>query len=592
MKPTLIDFPVTDHCPGEIRFARISLYMGILGMLIILSATIGCSRNDSPPTASSIKSEPVLRKFKGFVRHENKPVTGAIVRVQLTEDKTTTEDDGSFALLHKTTAESLTVTAWAKGYYVGWARTDSGGGQVEIDLNPYYTTDNPEYDWFSHEGASGSESCSHCMPSFDEWQADAHSRSAVNPRFLTMYNGTDVYGSQSPPTSYGYNRDYGRFPLRPDLTKPYFGPGYKLDFPGTAGNCSACHVPGAAAAPGKAYAADPNQASGVDKEGVFCEFCHKIGDVTLNPSTGLPNSNMAGVLSMRLYRPAANQQLFFGNFDDVTRRVSYLPLIEESAFCAPCHYGDFWGVVIYNSFGEWLESPYSDPKSGKTCQNCHMPPVNYDYFVYPEKGGFPRDRRKIFSHKMPGAEDEQLLQNALTMTVSTQYGIGALDVRVELYNDKTGHHIPTDSPLRHMILLVEAADELGRAFSLTKGPTVPDWGGIGEPEKGYYAGLPGKAFAKVLMELWTELSPSGAYWNPTRIVSDNRIPAFGRDVSMYTFAVPGEARASVSVRLVFRRAFKELMDQKGWDAPDIIMAERTLMVNCTMRERIARTALR
>jgi len=40
---------------------------------------------------------------------------------------------------------------------------------------------------------------------------------------------------------------------------------------------------------------------------------------------------------------------------------------------------------------------------------------------------------------------------------------------------------------------------------------------VGDPEQGYYAGLLSKGFAKVLEELWSEVSPMGAYWNPTRV---------------------------------------------------------------------------
>ena len=29
--------------------------------------------------------------------------------------------------------------------------------------------------------------------------------------------------------------------------------------------------------------------------------------------------------------------------------MSYLPLIEESAFCAPCHLAAFWDEVIYSA---------------------------------------------------------------------------------------------------------------------------------------------------------------------------------------------------------------------------------------------------
>ena len=551
-----------------------------LGLFVLSGfvAIFSCQESNHNPVAPvSPQEQHILR---GFVHSAGLPVKGAVVRVQATTNKTSTASDGSF-VLEVTGNDSITITAWSQGYYVGWDKTDPRVDSVLISLYPYYTTDNPNYNWFSHGGTSGSESCSHCMPSFIEWKADAHSQSAVNLRFLTMYNGTDVYGNQSPLTRYGYVRDYGTFPLRPDPTKPYYGPGYKLDFPGTAGNCAACHVPGQAAKPGTAYTSDPNEADGVDREGVHCEFCHKIGEIKLNQSTGLPYPNMPGVLSMRLYRPVEGQQLFFGNFDDVTRRVSYLPLIEQSAFCAPCHFGEFWGSMIYNSFGEWLESPYSNPETGKTCQNCHMPPVNYNYFVYPEKGGLHRNPNLIFSHRMPGAMDEQLLQNAVTMTATAWAVNNRITVQVTIVNDKTGHHVPTDSPLRHMILVLEATDSIGDPLVQVSGPTVPDWGGIGDPQQGYFAGLPGKAFAKVLTELWTGITPSGAYWNPSRIVSDNRLAAFGQDISQYNFIAPEKGTVCISVRLVFRRAFKELMDQKGWDVPDIIMVQQILYVNCS-----------
>jgi len=34
----------------------------------------------------------------------------------------------------------------------------------------------------------------------------------------------------------------------------------------------------------------------------------------------------------------------------------------------------------------------------------------------------------------------------------------------------------------------------------------------------------------------------------------------------------------VEARLVFRRAFQELMRQKGWDDPDILMEEETITI--------------
>ncbi len=156
-----------------------------------------------------------------------------------------------------------------------------------------------------------------------------------------------------------------------------------------------------------------------------------------------------------------------------------------------------------------------------------------------------------------------------------------LIVQVSILNDQTGHHVPTDSPLRQMILLIEARDAAGQALLQLEGPVVPDWGGIGSPEGGYYGGLPGQGYAKILTEIWTQHSPSAAYWNPTRVQSDNRIPALETDTTRFSFALPcspEDPELQVQVRLIYRRAFKELMDQKGWLTPDILMEERLLIV--------------
>jgi hypothetical protein len=151
-------------------------------------------------------------------------------------------------------------------------------------------------------------------------------------------------------------------------------------------------------------------------------------------------------------------------------------------------------------------------------------------------------------------------------------------VQVDLFNDNTGHHIPTDSPLRHMILIVQAFDAQGKPLTQTSGPVIPDWAGIGDPADGYYAGLPGTIYAKVLEELWTGVSPSGAYWNHTRVVSDNRIAAMATDSTEYTFSSLKSSAVRVEIQLFYRRAFIELMDQKGWDVPDILMAQESIEV--------------
>ena len=207
-----------------------------------------------------------------------------------------------------------------------------------------------------------------------------------------------------------------------------------------------------------------------------------------------------------------------------------------------------------------------------------MPRLGADYFVRPDKGGRKRDPATIFSHRMPGAADEKLLQNTVTMTVETVVAPSKVTVHVTIRNDHAGHHVPTGSPLRHMLLLVTATDADGAELRLTDGLTIPSWGGVGDPAEGAYAGRPGKVFAKVLVEVWTGVTPTAAYWNPTRVAGDNRIPALQQDQSTYVFERAGKKPVTIRARLLFRRAFYELQRQKGWDMPDLMMEESTVTV--------------
>ncbi len=532
-----------------------------LNITLLVLVIYGFSSSGCKPTPN----------ISGVVIDENGPVAGATVRIQATTNATLTDSNGRFVLTGLSVGESVTVSAWKDGYYC--AKVDNRSirlisppaSNVSLTLRLYQTYDNPDYTWVP---PTGEDSCASCKLAVTEvWLNNAHAGSANNPRFLSMYNGTDVEGDPS-------------------------GPGFKLDWPDSAGNCAACHIPGAAV--NDPNGIDPNEVTGVDTFGVHCDYCHKVADVYLNYITGLPYENMPGVLSSDVRRPFPDDperyQLFFGTFDDdnVPEEDTYLPLIEKSEFCAPCHFGKVYGnTLIYNSFGEWLESTYSDPETGMTCQECHMPsPTIYNgeplTNVSPRKGGVERDPLTIHAHLQLGAMDTEFLQNALTMEVDAAQEDDTVTVNVTITNDNTGHHIPTDSPLRHMILLVQAKDESGEELLQLDGPVVPEWGGEGDPDEGYYAGQPGKAYAKVLQELKAgpvpkiPVIPTGAYWNKTQIVSDNRIAAFASDNSTYTFRTPENGTTGVTVTLLFRRAFIELMDQKGWDTPDIIMAQQSI----------------
>ena len=540
--------------------------------------------------------------IRGVVLGPQGPIPGATVRQQASQISAITDATGSFILAPTSGDDPVVLTAWAPGYYIGGGvKCHPGDRGVQILLDHHCETDHRDYQWVSaFSRSSGEEACQSCHAAsgdtdadllFDQWRLDAHANTVSNPRFLTMYLGTDITGNRSPQTRYQVSRDYGSMPIRPSTNRPYYGPGFKLDNPSTAGNCATCHAP--MAATDTPYGVDPSALEGVETEGIGCDFCHKIWRVVLDPVTALPYDNRPGVLSYVLRRPGPEHQLFTGPFDDVAPGEDVCsPIQRESRYCAPCHSARFWGIQIYNSYGEWLESPYSDPQAPMTCQDCHMPSDKGDHFARLDKGGKIRDPKSIFSHRMPGAGDSDLLQNAVTMTATADVHSDTLIVRVKIVNDNTGHHVPTDSPLRQMILVVEATDDLGDTLNQCGGPKLPEWCGIGNQDKGYVAGRPGTAFAKVLEELWTGVYPTGAYWNHTRIRSDNRIAAMDSDETSYSFDAPSDGKATVDVRLLYRRAFIELRDLKGWTTGDIEMERKRIVLDASAELEMGRVGMR
>ena len=532
------------------------------------------------------------RIIEGIVRGDENAVPGAVVRIQTMKYSAVTDADGRFKLeIPDILTGQLKLTAWAKGYYIGGpVEALPGAKEVTFTLHRHGKWDNREYEWLPSSRTAGSgenQGCAEChlrgdasgpaLP-VDEWLEDAHSQSAVNPLFLMLHSGKDISGRRSPSTRYRYTAENKLFQLPPDPEEPYYGPGYRLDNPNNPGNCGACHIP--AAAVNAPLNVKPAWIRGIEAEGINCDFCHKIWDVHLDPVSGLPFPDKPGVLSYEFRRPFDGHQFFAGPLDDIAPgEDTYSSIQKAGRFCAPCHYGVFEGTVVYDSFGEWLRSPYSDKETGKTCQDCHMPGSGAEYFTHPEKGGLKRDSDTIAGHRMPGARDRELLENAVSLSLEAERLPEGIRVKTKIVNDRTGHHVPTDSPLRHLILLVRAYGPDPAGLSLKQGPVLPEWCGTGDPKEGCYAGLPGKVYIKLLREKWTGISPTAAYWRPTSVVMDTRIGAFQTDTGEFLFKAPESGDVRVEAVLIYRRAFRKLMEQKGLKEPDIVMETAGILVS-------------
>lgn len=585
----------------------------LLSLLVTLGALWSVTVLASCITALPARSSSGGAVVSGVVRNADGPVIGATVRLQATDNMTTTNDSGLFRLTDLPAQQVVTITASLRGHYIGWIAvtptSTTVSPSITITLEKHFVADNFEYDWFEqefdHQVIAGSAACGVCHNSYSEWLDDGHSKAATNPRFLSMYAGTDINGNKSPPpkkTNLGIP-----LPPDPDDPDPYHGPGFKLDFPTRSGSCATCHTPAAGkqmngqncgwsgchqdttadfAGQTLDRGVSPLDLKGDAAEGISCEFCHKIGSVAINRETGLPYPDLPGILSLRLFRPEGGDDLFFGPLDDIARsdvpkpRDVHLPLQEESRFCAGCHYGILGGVVVgnmqvkggvlvYSSYSEWLESPYSDAETGQTCQDCHMPNTGVNFIAFPDRGGVIRDESQVHSHRM---FSEEMLQNAVTLSATAELRNGQILVDVSVTNDQTGHHVPTDSPLRHVMLVVNAEGDDAQLLSMQEGPTLPDW-------TGDYAGLPGRVYAKVLQDEWTGEFPTGSIWRPVQIREDTRLAAYATDSSNYTFTSPASGKATITVRLIYRKAFQQLVEWKGWDDPRIVMEETILQLD-------------
>lgn len=538
----------------------------------------------------------------GRVTDKNGPLSNVTVQVQGTAITAATDAAGFYSITGLQPSVPVTISAWKEMYYSAMKeKVVPPDATVNINLKRYQLHDMDTYRWIPPEG-NHPGSCNKCHNKalMEMSLDDAHLKSAINHRFLTVYYGTDISGNITP--SRKYKKGMGNWATLPvpavyDKNMEYYGAGFVTEQTGTAGNCSGCHLPGASIRnnlmPENLIGADRTKATkqGADAYGIHCDFCHKVADLKYDHRTRMPLQGVTGVHAMKILRPSGKkgteyEQIFFGPYSDPNSTTSTkLPLISQSQFCAPCHRGHFWGKLVYNSYGEWLESPYGKEGSPqfKTCQQCHMPsPVMWKGTVMtnttPGKGGLERSPAAFRSHRM--TIDREILKNALTMTARARRESGRLVVDVEVHNDRTGHHVPSDSPLRHLILHVEAQNSSGSILKQVSGPVLPGWTGVSGKVKAVkaYSGRPGKTYAKLLKERWTNEFPTVSYWNDFDIVSDNRLAAFARDASRYEFESPAQGTMTVTVSLHYRRAYYQMMEWKKWDDPDILMVRKEIVL--------------
>jgi hypothetical protein len=566
-----------------------AMSLGIL--LVIYAALSACG-----PTTVIAAPDPgqIIVKFK----NADPKVKVAIGRV-IPGGETASLDQGKLAF--QKCGAGHTISVWAPGYAIQSLTCDGKlRGEYEISLEKLDSTDNANYPWAAADtrldsirGCAGCHSDASQLNEYSEWNSYGHSQAFVGSHFWTTYLGTNVSRMPGQETQWGFSLSGERFRLPPELTdpnKPYFGPGFQLDYPNASGNCAFCHAPATVGAAQQEVNLAPwiegswGERVNVGTEGVTCDVCHKVIGVSLDEQN-LPYVDRPGILSFSFLRPMSGAHFVTGPWAHATApsaemKQTCVPIFSESSFCAPCHYAKFSGVEIYGSYKEWLDGPYSKPnQSFRSCQDCHMQfSQQIDGTASAARSACSPENHSFneFSHNMMKRDDagkSLLIEGAATVTVDAVKEDGKIKVNVTVVNTAAGHKLPTDSPLRHLILVVEARDENGRLLSQVEGPTIPDWGGKGtQPED--FAGRPGVIYGNILKDKDTNMVPAVAYWNPTVPAwdgSDTRLRPNEPVPSQYSFVVQSHGDVTVTAHLMYRDAFIDIVRQKGWPLRDILV---------------------
>jgi hypothetical protein len=487
----------------------------------------------------------------GTVVDQFGPVQGARVRVQtdIDPDFVLTDASGHFSL--ETPAGNVIVTAGKYLSTCGYVSTTGGSSGVEIELHALNFLDYLAYEWIDPRPDSGAAwRCSQCHTRFyDQWEASVMATTVDNVYVQSYYNGTDIFGNPA-------------------------GFGYRVEHPESYGDCAGCHAPGMASKSldVNSEAWNLNNAVGDVMSGIHCDWCHKVSDV--KTTTAPPYLMQKYTMKRpRNYIPNGGAGPMLGSLDDIVYEwmgATYSPAMKDSSLCALCHLdNNHVGVPSEETFAEWQNSSY--PAAGEGCPECHMEPYGDTTII---DGGIDRDPNQVHNHHFYG-KTEADLTNAVTLTLDAVRDGGQVTATVNIENTDAGHSVPTGFHTRNMILLVEATDSGGAPLASVAGSTeyVPEWGGIGDPQDGNYAGLPGRGFAKVLGD--GQGNAPVFYTEATEVVSDNRIVADATDSSTYTFVDPGSSAGSITVnaRLLYRRSWKADMDVKQWGIADVLMEQ-------------------
>jgi hypothetical protein len=275
--------------------------------------------------------------------------------------------------------------------------------------------------------------------------------------------------------------------------------------------CLGCHAPMVAPLEDQALVRKTSW------EGVTCDFCHSISAIRDDGPNPRPVLEFGNVKRGPI--PGAQSS---------GHEVAFSKLHTESAVCAPCHeYTNAEGVPIMTTYSEWRASAAAH--GGQTCQSCHMA-LTEAHVVDPKIKRSPESRVNL--HEMPGAHSIAQLHAALRIEITPARHDGVVDLAVEIRNTGAGHAVPTGMPGRRIIMTVALEAASGERYE----------------EQRVFAKFFEDAAARPLNHV------ADHFGSGVRLKSVTRLAAGDERVEAFSFAVPAEATAFVTVKLHYEHA--------------------------------------
>ncbi|MCI0650873.1 MAG: hypothetical protein L0Z55_03195 [Planctomycetes bacterium] len=483
------------------------------------------------------------------------PIEGAIVTLQATEIRTETDADGEFTLTDAT-GIGLVIVAAKKSYYHAATIAIAPAIDVEILMEAVPQDDDPDYTFVAPV------LCGFCHEEqYEQWSVSRMGTTGLNTWVYDVYNGTGTAGGM------------GGFVYTVDSV-------HALEDP--ISECAACHQPERWISEGPVALGDFELPTADMLDSVSCDVCHKIAnvdvDVIANPGPGAPLTTITrpnGPIELQVQYGVLGDASYIDPFN---MRPSYQPQLVAEV-CGVCHeehsdpdedgdYYDAEAVAVQTTYSSWAASPYGDPESAsyQTCADCHMAPPSDEARELCNAQAIPliRPGSQIHDHDIRGSTPE-FLDNAVTLELSAAVAGNFLEVAVDITNDQAGHSVPTGIPLRHLVLVVEAttgADPI--ALTQVLGPEVDENVAVaGDPDLGYYGGMPGKVYGHILEDAGGNYPVF--YTEGAALAFDTAIAPLATDSTLYTFALPaGGGAVDVRARLIYRRAYRQWIDDKEW----------------------------